>query len=101
RCHPSSTLFPYTTLFRSLVAKKLGVPFFLQVHDDFIFSARGVHNQAAAHSALAEAWMGAAARFVICPALGEEYCQRYGQREYIVITDGSESIAAAPRQRFA
>ena len=83
------------------VAKKLNVPFFLQVHDDFIFSARGVRNQAAAHSALAEAWKEAAERFVICRALGQEYCRRYGERDYVVITDGSQNIAAAPRPRLA
>jgi glycosyltransferase involved in cell wall biosynthesis len=82
-----------------LVAGKLGIPFFLQVHDDFIFSARGVRSEAAAHNALREAWQNAAARFVICRPLGEEYCRRYGEQDYMVITDGVERIADAPRQR--
>ena len=84
-----------------LVAKKLGVPYFLQVHDDFIFSARGVRSEAAAHAALQDAWTEAAARFVVCRALGEEYSRRYGKRDYIVITDGVEHVASAPRQRSA
>lgn len=82
-----------------LVAKKLGIPFFLQVHDDFIFSARGVRSEAAAHDALREAWQNADARFVICRPLGEEYCRRYGNRDYLVVTDGVERIAAVPRRR--
>jgi glycosyltransferase involved in cell wall biosynthesis len=85
----------------SLVAKKLGVPFFLQVHDDFIFTGLQVRNNPAAHSALRDAWTEAAARFVICSALGEEYCRRYGKRDYVVITDGVENIAVQPRQRTA
>jgi glycosyltransferase involved in cell wall biosynthesis len=89
----------FYTAFR--VAQKLGVPFFLQVHDDFIFSARGVRSEAAAHQALREAWTGAAARFVICQALGEEYSRRYGKADYIVITDGVENLAPAPKQRSA
>lgn len=82
-----------------LAAKKLDIPFFLQVHDDFIFSARGVRSEAAAHDALREAWQNAAARFVICRPLGEEYCRRYGDKDYLMITDGVERIAEAPRQR--
>jgi glycosyltransferase involved in cell wall biosynthesis len=81
-----------------LVAKKLGVPFFLQVHDDFIFSARGVRNERTAHAALRAAWQEAAARFVISGALGAEYCRRYGEKEFIVITDGVERIAEAAKQ---
>jgi glycosyltransferase involved in cell wall biosynthesis len=83
-----------------LVAKKLHIPFFLQVHDDFIFSARGIRSEAAAHAALREAWQNAEARFVICRPLGEEYCRRYGDKGYLVITDGVERIADAPRQRI-
>ena len=84
-----------------LVARKLSVPYFLQVHDDFIFSARGVRSEATAHAALQAAWAEAAARFVVCRALGEEYSSRYGQDDYIVITDGLERVASAPRQRSA
>jgi len=84
-----------------LVARKLSVPYFLQVHDDFIFSARGVRSEATAHTAVQHAWTEAAARFVVCRVLGEEYSRRYGQRDYTVITDGVERIASAPRQRSA
>jgi len=82
-----------------LVAKKLGIPFFLQVHDDFIFSARGIRSEAAAHDALRQAWQNADDRFVICRPLGEEYCRRYGTQDYQIITDGVQRIAETARQR--
>lgn len=82
-----------------VVANKLGIPFFLHVHDDFIYSARGHRSERAAQSALSEAWQTAAARFVICPQLGDEYCRRYGKRDYTVVTDGLERVAASPIQR--
>jgi glycosyltransferase involved in cell wall biosynthesis len=82
-----------------VVARKLSIPFFLQVHDDFIFSARGIRNVEAAQAALREAWQNAAARFVICRQLGAEYCHRYGEKSYQVITDGVERIADSPKQR--
>jgi glycosyltransferase involved in cell wall biosynthesis len=84
-----------------LAATKLRIPFFIHIHDDFIFSARGIRSEAKAHAALREAWLGAAARFVICRALGQEYCRRYGERDYLIITDGLESVADEPKQRAA
>ncbi len=82
-----------------LVARKLAIPFFLQVHDDFIFTARGIRGKEAAHAALRVDWQHAGARFVISPQLGAEYCRRYGEKDCLVITDGAEQIAEAPRQR--
>jgi glycosyltransferase involved in cell wall biosynthesis len=78
-------------------AKRSRIPFFLHVHDDFIYSAR-VPNRAAA-CAISHAWSGAAARFVISDELGKEYQRRYGTNDYIVITDGIETIAPAPHPR--
>ena len=82
-----------------LVANELGIPFFLHVHDDFIYSARGHRSERAAQNALSEAWQTAAARFVICPQLGDEYCRRYGKRDYTIVTDGLEQVAASPIRR--
>jgi glycosyltransferase involved in cell wall biosynthesis len=81
------------------VAKKLDLPFFLQVHDDFVFSARGIRNEELSQTALRDAWQQAAARFVISEQLGDEYCRRYGAKDYLVITDGAERVASAPRMR--
>jgi glycosyltransferase involved in cell wall biosynthesis len=77
------------------VAQELNVPFFLHVHDDFLYSTR-VRNRLATR-AISRAWSGAAARFVISDQLGREYQSRYGPADYVVITDGIEHAAAAPR----
>ena len=75
------------------VARRLGLPFFLHVHDDLLYTAREIRSAAAAHAALRECWESANARFVICDALGEEYATRYGARDYTVVSDGLEEIA--------
>jgi len=81
------------------VAAKLGLPFYLQMHDDFAYSSRGYVTPKHAHAAMQLAWRNAEARFVICDQLGEEYCRRYGARDYIIVTDGLESVASAPPKR--
>lgn len=80
------------------IARKLGIPYFLQVHDDLVYSTRALRNEATAHAAMREAWLGADARFVISDRMGAEYSRRYGVQEYVVITDGLERVAAAPVQ---
>lgn len=80
-----------------LVALALGLPYFLQVHDDLLYSAKGGIDLSFASSALKEVWTGTQLRFVISRQMGEEYARRYGQREFIIITDGIEQIAEAPR----
>jgi glycosyltransferase involved in cell wall biosynthesis len=81
------------------VASKLGLPLYLQVHDDFAFSSRHAVEPQRAHAAMRSAWQNAAARFVICDQLGNEYCRRYGARDFIVVTDGLEDVAPGPTVR--
>jgi glycosyltransferase involved in cell wall biosynthesis len=81
------------------VALALGLPYFLQVHDDLLYSAQGGVNLSMASSALKEAWAGAQVRFVISRQMGEEYVRRYGPKEFIIITDGIDRIADAPVER--
>lgn len=81
------------------VAHALGLPYFLQVHDDLLYSAQGVINLSIASSALKEAWSGAQVRFVISRQMGEEYVRRYGPQEFIIITDGIDRVADAPADR--
>jgi glycosyltransferase involved in cell wall biosynthesis len=81
------------------VAAKLGLPFYLQMHDDFAYSSRGYVTPKRAHAAMQSAWRNAEARFVICDQLGNEYCRRYGGRDYIIVTDGLESVASMPSTR--
>ena len=82
-----------------LVANGLGLPYFLQMHDDLLYSAKGGIDLSSAASALQEVWSRAQVRFVISRQLGEEYCRRYGPQEFIIITDGIERVAEAPLER--
>lgn len=75
------------------VATQLQIPFFLQVHDDFVHGAKGRVPAQAAREGLLEAWQKAHLRFVVSPQLGEEYCRLYGRRDYIIVTDGVEQLA--------
>ncbi|MFL6541861.1 MAG: glycosyltransferase family 4 protein [Chthoniobacterales bacterium] len=78
------------------IARELNVPFFLQVHDDFEFTAERMSSPARARAAMKSAWLSADARFVVSERLGDEYCARYGARPYEIVTDGVESVAPAP-----
>jgi glycosyltransferase involved in cell wall biosynthesis len=90
---PHGSLDFYDTYF---VALELGLPYFLQVHDDLMYVGRSRVNLAVASRALRDVWRGAQRRFVICRQMGEEYCLRYGPQEFIVITDGLERVADGP-----
>jgi len=79
------------------VAKKLGVPFFLQVHDDAVYTSGGRTPRDVMSRCLADAWSGADGRFVVSKELGDEYSRRYGARDFVVVTDGVDQLAPAPR----
>lgn len=70
------------------VARELSLPFFLSLHDDLAYTAAAAVDAKKRETAMIAAWRDAAARFVISEALGEEYCRRYGEREFQVVTDG-------------
>ncbi|MGI8437872.1 MAG: glycosyltransferase [Chthoniobacterales bacterium] len=70
------------------VARALSVPFFISLHDDLDYTALGRESGPRLEAAMRSAWQEAAARFVISPALGREYCRRYGERPFLVVTDG-------------
>jgi hypothetical protein len=79
------------------VATKMRLPFFLHVHDDVVYTSVGRAPPQVISDCLEEAWMGADLRFVISDELGREYNRRYGAREFIVVTDGLDHVAEAPR----
>ena len=79
------------------LSKKLRVPFFLHVHDDVVYTSVGRAPQQVISNCLAEAWLGADVRFVISNELGQEYNQRYGVRDFVVVTDGLDPVVALPR----
>jgi hypothetical protein len=82
------------------VAQDLQLPYLLGVHDDLRYALRGSPVRSLALRRLGNAWRVADARFVITRQLGTEYCTRYGDRPFTVLTDGLESIATrAPSPR--
>ena len=77
-----------------MVARRLGLKFHLNVHDDQ-FSISGMHVLGSkAMKVLPEIWRNADSRFVISEPLGREYCSRYGERAYEIVTDGVETLGS-------
>jgi len=70
------------------VARELALPFLISMHDDLAYTAGSGARRAKREADMRRAWREASARFVISEALGREYCQRYGARDYDVVTDG-------------
>lgn len=81
------------------VAQKLNLPYYLTVHDELTYNLHKRLELGTAMNRLAKVWAGATARFVISDVMGQEYCRRYGDRSYAVVTDGLEKVAPAPLVR--
>lgn len=81
------------------VAKSLNLPYYFTVHDDLGYALKGQLSLSEGMACLPEVWNGSAARFVISEAMGEEYCRRYGQQPYTVVTDGVMDSALTPLPR--
>lgn len=79
------------------IASRLGIPFFMTIHDDLEYLSVGHPQFKQMVTALGKAWRGAKGAFVISDEIGQEYNLRYGTREYIVVTDGLKCVAGAPR----
>ena len=74
------------------VARDLSLPFFLSLHDDLAYTSGSLSKKR--ESAMQSAWREADACFVISNALGQEYCRRYGERSFTVVTDGLTSLGS-------
>lgn len=75
-------------------ARHLNLPYYLTVHDHILEVQR--KRQQVALAMMQEAWQAARAVAVICDPLGEDYCRRFGKRDYVVITDGCATVAEKP-----
>jgi hypothetical protein len=87
----------WDTLAAFKVAKQNQLPFFLTIHDDPAYCLRGHPCQEDLLRGVKDCWQEAAARFVISEEMGQELCQRWGKKNYILITDGLTDIAKQPR----
>jgi len=75
------------------------VPISVSVHDDIRHLAAFDPWRHQIENWAAEAWRECSTRFVISPEIGEEYARRYGQRDWLQITDGLNSVSPASRPR--
>ncbi len=82
------------------VAQKLNLPYYLTVHDDLAYALQNRLEQKFGMAHIGEAWANAAERFVISKEMGEEYCRRYGQKSWTIVTDGITDIPAAALPRL-
>lgn len=86
------------------VAQSLNLPVALSMHDDLAFTAARHPRRGHLLKVLEELWRGADVRYVICEALGREYSRRYGERPFLVHSDGQaplRSQARTPRRGSA
>ncbi len=75
------------------VARELSLPYFISLHDDLAYTAVDSVDPAKREAAMLSAWQNAAGRFVISDLLGRAYCERYGERDFHVVTDGLSTLA--------
>lgn len=81
-------------------AQHLNLRFFANIHDDLLASLTMDSIGRRALNFFPQVWREANARFVISKQLGREFCSRYGERPYEIITDGAE-VFHRPRARVA
>jgi glycosyltransferase involved in cell wall biosynthesis len=79
------------------VATEMGLPYYLNVHDELVYNLPNFVELPQCLAYLEKTWQSAKKCFVISEKMGEEYCRRYGNREYLVITDGISSIPNNPK----
>lgn len=89
----------YELLSVTNVARQLGLPLFLSIHDDIDYVSKHHPGLAAMHAGMALAWQHAAGIFTISEEIGAEYNRRYGKREFVTVTDGLKNYAAQPQPR--
>ncbi len=83
------------------VARDLGIPYFISVHDDMTYNLSRAPYLAHAMEKLGVVWRGASGRTVISSTMGEEYARRYGAKPFAIVTDGLNTVAEAPRATHA
>jgi glycosyltransferase involved in cell wall biosynthesis len=70
-------------------ARTLNLRVHTSIHDDFQYTAEQHPYLADMEQTLGELWRSASTRFVITREMGEEYNRRYGQRTFLIHTDGT------------
>jgi hypothetical protein len=83
------------------VAANLGIPYLLSVHDDLAYTLHRDLHSSHAVAGLRRVWREAHSRFVISRELGELYCRRYGEADYLLVTDGVSTVPSGVRRAGA
>ncbi len=73
-------------------ARAARLPVALTVHDHLDYNMRDRPERAIALRRLGRVWREAEERFVISDAIAEEYCNRFGDRRSVVVTDGLDEV---------
>jgi glycosyltransferase involved in cell wall biosynthesis len=81
------------------VAQRLNLPYYITYHDDPAYTLANRPEFAAVSRVMGRVWQEAAGRLVISRQMGEQYCRRYGDRPYRIVTDGLDHVPTAPRLR--
>lgn len=74
------------------------VPFSACIHDDIRHLASDDPWKKFIEQKTGEAWRSAANRFVISPEIGAEYSRRYGECDWLQVTDGIENFPERARE---
>jgi glycosyltransferase involved in cell wall biosynthesis len=80
------------------VSERMGIPFYLSVHDDPAYILKDHPLRESLLKATATCWQNAAAHFVISDEMGRALCERWKKRDYHLITDGVSAFADSPRR---
>lgn len=78
------------------VAQELKIPYYLTCHDLLEYNLSRWPNISSINSKLCIAWKESKKRFVISEELGEEYCRRFGRKDYTIVTDGIDGVKSRP-----
>jgi hypothetical protein len=78
------------------VARKMNLPYVLNVHDDMRYNLAGRRGLDALMTQFAHIWREADKRVVISDAMGQNYCDEFGSRPFQVITDGLTEATLSP-----
>lgn len=81
------------------VARDLGLPYVINVHDDLSYNLSGDPMLAQAEEKLGVVWREADHRFVISEPMGREFERRYGKRSWTRLTDGVATFPDEPASR--
>jgi hypothetical protein len=79
----------------------MDLPYVLTVHDDMRYNLAGRRGLDGLMGQFARIWREADDRIVISDAMGERYCEEFGERSFQVVTDGlTEETLSSARPRL-